>query len=174
MGSGGYRCPSFPHSLMAKPAIVNRMILVRFQVRERQVSIPKGREPVLKLKRLLATLATVLLVTAGVSVVTATPAAAGTSGADCYSGYLCIYEHTGYSGSEYDIWAGGYRHTCVTFGWGFWWDRASSIKNQTGTDVTFYNNAYCGGGSLWMYSGMNISNLSLFGANDSLDSVYIN
>ncbi len=127
-----------------------------------------------QLKRLLAVLATVILVTVGVSAVTAAPAAASVDNAQCSSGYVCIYEHVGYNGSEYDIWAGGNRHTCVTFGWGFWWDRASSIQNVAGTDVTFYTNAYCGGSSLWMFNGMNIGDLGAWGKNDSLDSVYIN
>jgi hypothetical protein len=126
------------------------------------------------LKRRAATFLTALLVLAGVAAFAVTPAQAGTNNADCYSGYVCIYENSGYTGSEYDIWAGGNRHTCVSFGFGFWWDRASSIKNYAGTDVNFYNDAYCGGGSLWMYNGMAISNLGWYGANDSLDSVWIN
>jgi hypothetical protein len=129
---------------------------------------------VLKLKRLLAAAAATLLVTAGISAVTATPAAASVDNAACWSGYVCFYEHVGYNGSEYDIWAGGNRHTCVSFGFGFWWDRASAVQNNTGTDVTLYRDAYCGGsGSLWMYNGMNIGDLGAYGWNDTVDSVWI-
>lgn len=128
-----------------------------------------------KVKRLVAALATLVLVTIGVSAATAAPASAGVDNAQCYSGYVCFYEHAGYTGSEYDIWAGGNRHTCVSFGFGFWWDRASSVQNRTGTDVTLYRDAYCGGqGTLWMYNGMNIGDLGAWGWNDTVDSVWIN
>lgn len=124
----------------------------------------------MKLKRTLTALVITLLGTVGALAI-ASPASAN---APCPSGYVCIYEHVGYNGSEYDIWAGGNRHTCVSYGFGFWWDRASSIRNYAGTDVTFYANAYCGGSSLWMYNGMTIGDLGAWGKNDSLDSVYIN
>lgn len=122
-------------------------------------------------QRVLAAVLTSILASVGVLALVAEPASAN---APCYSGYVCIYEHVGYNGSEYDIWAGGNRHTCVSFGFGFWWDRASSIQNNSGTDVNFYTNAYCGGSSLWMFNGMNIGDLGAWGKNDSLDSVWIN
>ena len=127
-----------------------------------------------KFRRLLATLATVILVTAGLSAVTAAPASASVDNAQCYSGYICFYENAGYTGSEYDIWAGGSHGQCVSFGFGFWWDRASSVQNRAGT-VNLFRNAYCtdSGGALWMWNGMNIGDLWAYGLNDSIDAVYI-
>lgn len=126
----------------------------------------------MKLRKFLAGLGVMLLTTAGVLVLAEAPASAN---GPCPSGYVCFYENVGYTGSEYDIWAGGgNRFTCQSFGFGFWWDRASSVRNRTGTDVTLYSNAYCGGSSIWMYNGMGIGDLGAWGANDSIDAVWIN
>lgn len=127
-----------------------------------------------RFKRILAAFA-MLLTIAGITVAAQSPASASADNAQCYVGYVCFYEHAGYTGSEYDIWAGGNRGTCVSFGFGFWWDRASSVQNRSGTDVTLYRDAYCGGsGTLWMFNGMNIGDLGAWGWNDTVDAVYIN
>jgi hypothetical protein len=127
-----------------------------------------------RIKRLVAATLTMLLVTIGVAAATAAPAAASTDNAQCYSGYICFYEHAGYTGSEYDIYAGNSHGQCVSFGFGFWWDRASSVQNRSGGNVNLYSNAYCPGqGQLWMWNGMNIGDLWAYGLNDSIDAVYI-
>lgn len=127
-----------------------------------------------RIKRALAAFA-VVFVTAGLVVAGAgSPASASADNAQCPNGYVCFYEHDGYTGSEYDIWVGNSHGQCVSFGFGFWWDRASSVQNRSGGNVNLYSNAYCpGGGQLWMWNGMNIGSLWSYGLNDSIDAVYI-
>jgi hypothetical protein len=119
----------------------------------------------LKFKRLLAALA-MLLVSAGVLVATEAPASA--NGA-CPSGYFCIYENIGYTGSETDYVSGFYGQ-CVNLA-GFWIDRVSSLRNNVGYDVTVYMNGGCGGNNIWMYSGFTIGDMRAWGANDQVDSI---
>jgi len=127
-----------------------------------------------RFKRLAAALALALTVSALAALGSASPAAASVDNAQCPVGYVCFYEHAGYTGSEYDIYAGNRHGQCVSFGFGFWWDRASSVQNRSGGNVNLYSNAYCpGGGQLWMWNGMNIGDLSAYGLNDSIDAVYI-
>ena len=126
----------------------------------------------LKLKRLLAMLVTVILVTVGASAITAAPAAATADNAACPSGYACFYEHAGYNGSEVDY-SSGFRGQCVTF-YGFWHDRASSFQNRIGGAMTMYRNAYCNPdqGSWWVPNGFNAGDMGAWGWNDTVDSVY--
>jgi hypothetical protein len=127
-----------------------------------------------KVKRLITALTLVLTVTAVTALSSTAPAAASADNAQCPNGYVCFYEHAGYTGSEYDIYAGYSHGQCVSFGFGFWWDRASSVQNRSGGNINLYRDAYCpGGGSLWMWNGMNIGDLSAYGLNDSIDAVYI-
>lgn len=122
-----------------------------------------------RLKKLLAAMATVILVTAGVSVATSAPAAASV---DCPSGYACFYEHVGYAGSETDYYW-GFRGSCVTF-YGFWHDRISSFQNDIGASMVLYRNAYCdsSGGSWGVPNGFNVGDMGAWGWNDTVDSVY--
>jgi hypothetical protein len=124
---------------------------------------------VLRLKKLLATLVATLLVTAGASAVTATPAAAA---GVCPSGYACFYEHVGYTGSETDYYW-GFRGSCVTF-YGFWHDRISSFQNNIGASMTLYRNANCNAnqGSWGIPNGFNVGDMGAWGWNDTVDSVY--
>lgn len=122
-----------------------------------------------RLKRTVAYAAITILASLGTVVVAQAPASAN---APCPSGYACFYEHTGYTGSETDYYW-GFRGSCVTF-YGFWHDRISSFQNNIGGDMVMYRNAYCdsSNGSWWFYNGGSVSNMGLWGWNDTIDSVY--
>ena len=118
------------------------------------------------IKRRVATLLAGLLVMAGLVAVEATPAAASPA---CWSGYLCLWEHSYGGGSEIDY-STGFRGQCVNLPWN-WHDKVSSVTNSIGADVNLYINANCGGASLWIPSGSGWDNLTWAGFNDTTDSV---
>lgn len=124
-----------------------------------------------KLKQRLAMALVAIVAFTGVIVATEQPAMAAGS---CYSGYLCLYENIGYSGSEYDL-SSGFRGSCVTL-YGFWHDRVSSFQNYIGADITFYRNAYCDSSNGWFWNGNGDTSgdLRSWGWNDTIDSVWIN
>jgi hypothetical protein len=121
-----------------------------------------------KLRRIfIATLLTMTVTAAGLFGIAA-PASASPS---CWSGYLCLWEHSYGGGSEIDY-SSGFRGQCVNLPWN-WHDKVSSVTNNIGADVNLYINANCGGASLWIPSGSGWDNLGWAGFNDTMDSVRI-
>lgn len=95
-----------------------------------------------KFRKTLAALGVVLLVTLGVQAVTTAPASAAPY---CANGWVCIYEHTGGSGSSY--WATGSYGSCQNLS-AAWNDRASSVRNGMPFNVHLYQNSNCTGWSV--------------------------
>jgi peptidase inhibitor family I36 len=121
-----------------------------------------------RIKRLLASALVVIIATVGTVAITSAPASASPA---CWSGYLCLWEHSYGGGSEIDY-SSGFRGQCVNLPWN-WHDKVSSMTNNIGGSVDMYINANCTGASLWVTNGSGWDNLAWAVMNDSIDSIRI-
>lgn len=92
-----------------------------------------------KVRRGLAALGVVLLVTFGLNFATASTASAAPY---CQNGYVCIYEHTGGNGAS--SWYSASYGTCINLS-SAWNDRASSVRNGMPFGVRLWQNSNCSG-----------------------------